>query len=513
MSLAEKANAGTPIDEYLVDLTTLLSSKFKRSCKIPEGRSVERQRVIVRYVVHMHILMMDRGLTKNKTALLKHRNPETPIEASMRTAREQPQGPSAAVISSLNSAKSFRITPAAATPSPTSTTATNIHANRSACTSTNRPSNTPPSTILPLPPDAKTSTFWVNTRVATMEETRAIHHRLILRAEYCDIAIHHHPLEIYIAWCLHKTRHVYENLGRQQHLIDNRPLQHQGSSVYVISDGGMTERFPDVCMVARPGSTIFDESFPESAYAFPMENLLAFLIRHGESDPSRSNGWRVDLSNAGQAQDTTAEEFRPRVLCGDDIFYSDLEGELVRAIIGKIVDGICRAIKRMSRAMGKPHTLNMKRYTEYAQKLQEFLYAQESFVENVTLQLLDLTAGHSGVEHEDTSNDMRASYDSTAAKVFNLVDARGHLISLKVVCSFRKKLGDFFSVKMSIVNSLLVNIRTMLEGVNASYRRLVSHHRGSHTPVRVPTWDDIEELFLDHDSPWESKLIAGNIIQ
>jgi hypothetical protein len=175
-----------------------------------------------------------------------------------------------------------------------------------------------------------------------------------------------------------------------------------------------------------------------------------------------------------------------------------------------IVDGICRAIKRMSRAMGKPHTLNMKRYTEYARKLQEFLYAQESFVENVTLQLLDLTAGHSGVEHEDTSNDIRASYDSTAAKVFNLIDSRG---SLKIVCSFRKKLGDFYSVKMSIINSLLVNIRTMLAGVNSSYYRLVSHHKGSHSPIRIPTWDDTEGLFLDHDSPWECRVIAGNIVQ
>jgi hypothetical protein len=164
LSHAESANSGTPIEEYLADLQTLLTSKFKRSCKIPEGRSVERERVVVRYVVHMHLKMMDSGRTKSKSALLQHRNPETPVEASMRAARDQPQRPSTAVVSSLQSAKSFRTLPAGVNPSPTITTPPTTVAN-------NLPSNntTPLATVAALPPEAKLASYWASTRVATID--------------------------------------------------------------------------------------------------------------------------------------------------------------------------------------------------------------------------------------------------------------------------------------------------------------------------------------------------------
>ena len=167
----------------------------------------------------------------------------------------------------------------------------------------------------------------------------------------------------------------------------------------------------------------------------------------------------------------------------------------------------------MCREMKKPHSLNAKRYNEYALHLQEFIFGEISFVESITLQLLNLTMGDHGEEHVDVLNDHRASYDCTMVKVMNFVDANSHLYSLKIVCGFCKRLGDFYSVQMSKIETLLVNARTMLAEVDASYARLVSHHRGYHHPESMPRWSDIRHLHIDDGSPWIDRRVTQSISQ
>ena len=167
----------------------------------------------------------------------------------------------------------------------------------------------------------------------------------------------------------------------------------------------------------------------------------------------------------------------------------------------------------MCREMNKPHSLNERRYKEYALQLQEFIFAQCSYVESITLQLLNLTAGDHGEEHVDVLNDHRASYDCTMVKVMNFVTSNNHLYSLKIICGFRKRLGDFYSVQMSKIERLLVSARTMLAEVDASYARLVSHHHGSHLPDLIPTWSNADQLFLDEYCPWINRRVTLDIEQ
>ena len=195
------------------------------------------------------------------------------------------------------------------------------------------------------------------------------------------------------------------------------------------------------------------------------------------------------------------------------MFQEDPDGPMVCVILGRLVDGVCRAGKLMCRDMKKPHSLNFKRYSEYALHLQEFLHGQLLYVESITLQLLNLSMGDHGEEHVDVCNDHRSSYDCTMVKVMNFVDSNSHLYSLKIVCGFRKRLGDFYSVQMSKINTLLVNARKALAEVNASYSRLVSHHRGTHFPDILPTWSNIDSLHFDDMSPWESRHITPEINQ
>jgi hypothetical protein len=493
---AKKFNTATPVSEYLADLDTLLASKFKRGCR-PETRTLERERVIVRYVVHVHLQMMDRG-RKKRSPLVAHRNQETPVEKSIRSRRNDQvdRGPAATVTAELEKASSFF--------TPRDRTRIGYFGSRA------RPRTvTVPSAINDV--NQPETLDFTQLRVATVEETRTLaRHRLILRTEHCDVHLHHHPMEVYMAWGLHDVSHIYENKGLAP---DTAPLEECIGSTFVVSDTGPVQRYPGSLIVARPGSSIYEESFPAQCFSVPIEKLFNFLVEHGTSDPTRSNGWRLEVSNAGLAQDETADTFRPKEICGEEIFQLSPDGPLVRAILGNFMDGLTRASKALCREMEKPRAINMKRYKEYAQKLQEYFFAELSDTESLTVQLLCLSLGHTGKEHYDILNDTRASFDGTAAKVMFFVDSLGRLWSLKILCSYRKRLGDFYSVAMTKVQRVLVNVRTMLSEVNASYLRLIHHHRGTSLSDNVPTWDNIEPLFLDDDSPWRTEEIAPGIYQ
>lgn len=497
---AKRLNTATPFADYLQDLNHIIKSKFQRGCR-PETRTLERERVIVRYVVYVNLQIMDRSTFSKKSPLVSHRNRETLVEASARERREDAtdRGPSAGVVAQLQSATSFF----------------DVHDRVRLGATAPQPSNPlPPITPHPTTPITTTPTSskpdWSVLRVATLEETRRIRHRLVLHSPFCNIHLHHHPMEIYMAWRLHSTSHVYENLGAES---TPAPLAISGGSTFVISDNGSMERFPHSLIVARPGSTIYDEAFPATRFQLPITKLLDFLVRRGRSDPTRSDGYRIELSNAGLAQDESSASFRPKDICGADVFLDDPDGPLVRAILGLICDGLTVASKSLCREMGMPRAMNHRRYTEYALKLQSFVYGSVSDTESITVQLLDLTAGDTGKKHYDILNDPRTSYDSTIAKVMFFIDGRGHLLSLKILCSYRKRLGDFYSVAMSKVDKLLANIKTMLEEVSVAYQRLVSHHRGSPMGERIATWADIDPLILNSSSPWETKKITPTITQ
>ena len=131
-------------------------------------------------------------------------------------------------------------------------------------------------------------------------------------------------------------------------------------------------------MVVRPGSHIYDISFPPETFQIPIEKLFQFVVRHGKADATRSSGWRVDLSNAGQAfeegMNSNGNSFLwPKTLCGEMVFLEDPDGPLVRAILGRFVDGVCRSGKLICQEMKMPHCLNVQRYNKYALRLQRFL--------------------------------------------------------------------------------------------------------------------------------------------
>lgn len=582
---ARAENSGIRLSEYIQDLDVLLHSTFKRRSQLPGQRTLHSERVIIRYVVYMHLFMMDKGKNKNlpRPPLTAYRNPDTPVEALVecRLGDYECRGPSAAVMDMLNDSESFfssvdrshiRDALISSTnekscplhqqelllPEPGSTAAIPPNAG-SLPLQKERLLSEPASNGVTLEPEVNPASFqndllradpastatllsnkisaplqkeclrpelatnqplpssgnFASVRVASIDETRRIHHFLLLHAPVgFDIIMHHHPMEVYVAWGLHATRHCYVNRGPLG--VWPPSIGDLSSAKLVFSDTRPVEKCANTVMVARPGSRIYDLSFPPATFRLPIKTLLEFVVRHGKADESRSTGWRLDLSNAGQAFEDMGPGdvfLRPKTLCGDQVFRSDPDGPLVRAILGRLVDGVCNAGKLMCREMSMPHSLNLKRYTEYALQLQEFLFGKSSFVESITLQLLNLTIGDHGEDHRDVLNDHRASYDATMVKVMNFVDSHHHLYSLKIVCGFRKRLGDYYSVQMSKIERLLLHARTMLAAVDANYSLLVSHHKGSYLPPVMPTWAYIDHLHFDDHSPWLRRTISKTISQ
>ena len=506
LTKARLENTATPLAEYLRDLEGLLRSSFTRSCLLPEERTIHRQRVILRYVVYMQLRMMDANCKSQRSPLQAYRNPDTAVEASRKKRLQDgfARGPPNAVEEVLNSSLSFfseddrsrvRIFTTALVPSPLPAI--------------------PALPVLEKELQEPTNGPYVSLSVASLEQTRSVSHRFVLRLPFYGVLLyHHHPMEVYMAWGLHKIRHVYENLGP----LDHWPPRFNDltSGKLIMSDTCGVEKCPSTFIAARPGSSIYDSSYPPEVFQLPIKVLFEFVVRHGKADATRSSGWRLDLSNAGQAfeEQTEVDRFsRPKILCGDSIFLADADGPLVRAVLGRLVDGVSRSAQLMCHEMRMPHSLNARRYNEYALKLQEFLFAKLSFFESITVQLLNLSKGDHGEEHVDVMNDHRSSYDGTAVKVMNFIDSNSDLYSLKIICGFRKRLGDFYSVAMSKIERLMLNARTMLLSVDASYARLISSHKGGYHPDLMPTWSNIDSIYIDDNSLWTRRRISPLIWQ
>ena len=508
---AKTSNKGVTESEYLNDLHKSLRSRFQKRI-LQDHRSFDSDLIILRYAAHLQQQALDQrssSTQRGQGRVMKALRPvETLVEESLRVSQDPDPSPPDEVHKFLGGCRSFF--PVYQDNEEDEDKDDEVDEDEDDEVDEDKDDEDNGNDKDEDSNDSEDDIL--HFRVASLQGTRSVTHRLILRLPYCSIWVHHHPMEVYITWGLHTISHVYENLGHGMKTNKKLPLPSQ--SVFIVGDACEQACFPDTFMVCRPGSTIYDSCFPPEMFSFPLERFLDFMFRNGKPEKARSNGWRVNLGCAGLAHDsTTTSSFRPRTLYGESLFTKDKDGEFVRCVLGNLVDGLCDAAILMARHMDKPHILNHLRFVEYADHLRRFLYAKRFFAENITIQLMCLSNGHNGKEHCDQFNDPRAGYDRCFAKVINLVDKIGKLWSLKIIVSFRKRIGDFYSTKFSTINQIMVNIRTMLGGVDDAYRRLTAHHRGSHHGYTIPTWNNVNPLFLDDDCPWEKVVLRNNLIQ
>lgn len=107
---ARAENTAVSREDYIQDLDSVLRSTFKRSDCTPESRPIHRERAILRYVVYMHLEIMNRKKSAVQVSPLKiYRNPETPVERSVRLRLEDQEikGPSSLVVTQLSLTPSF----------------------------------------------------------------------------------------------------------------------------------------------------------------------------------------------------------------------------------------------------------------------------------------------------------------------------------------------------------------------------------------------------------------------
>ena len=220
----------------------------------------------------------------SRSPLGAYRNPDTPVEDSVRQRRETGENcsPAAAVLTQLAQSSSFFTQDDRARVWMT----TRMTANKNnTLVRINPPTDLtgrmdsgsfPAAPVVPV--TALTGPHFASLRVASLDETRIVHHRLVLRAPIgFDVLLYHHPMEVYVAWGLHVTRHVYENRGPLQEWPPR--LDDLSSGRLILSDTRPKESCPNTIMVVRPGSHIYDISFPPETFQIPIEKLFQFVVR------------------------------------------------------------------------------------------------------------------------------------------------------------------------------------------------------------------------------------------
>ena len=244
-----------------------------------------------------------------------------------------------------------------------------------------------------------------------MKQISKYHHRFVVFLPNYDIHLYHQPIEVYHAWDLHKIHHHYQNFGLKS--TNTLPIDFGTRPVLKIPRNVSVFHDPAFAVV-RPKSTLWSQYFNhENDFTHPMTRILNFIVRNGKSDPSRSDGYRVDIGCGGSAYEKKAggNTWRPVQTYGLDELSNDPDFSVFKFFVGRIGDCVCKLSRRVSEINGKHHTPHPQRKREYSQVLRDALMAEDLDREQITLQLCNLSLNHSGAKHPDSKNDGRQGYN------------------------------------------------------------------------------------------------------
>jgi hypothetical protein len=534
LQYARDANSGLPLSDYLDDLWKSLSQKFRKSSLEHRYRSLEREHVILRVVIHSNLIQMDavkNTCSHSKRALVGLRKLDSLVETEIASNKKQKceeTGLPENIIEILAAAPSFLTTSPHVdfdVVGPDDNIAGDkmvgafVHDNRmlepvvDGCAIKDSTTGMKDASF-DTPYDSLKR--WLSLRVATPAEMRSVEARLKIEAPDYDIHLKHAPVELYVAWGLDSLYHIFEVLpqGSCTGKILRPTLQ--------VPDVGPLHTCKPHIAVARPGCSIYDESFPPLFFHIDLKKLVNFIFTHGTTDASRSIpttldlppvGSRVDFGNAGQAMEADVDEFRPMTLCGTGIFDKCDNGILIRAMLGRILDSMAKAVKRILEAQGRLGVHNLRRYTEFAEHLKKLLFATSTTNEWVSLQLLNLSHHQGGVRHKDKYSDGRQGYDHTSCKCIHFIDALENLWSLKIIAGFRKRIGDYMSGSLSKIMSLKSRIQSHIYQIDSKYTALMGLYLGAHIPAVSPSWKDTSHFWLDDGMPFEKYDLGHGITQ
>ena len=382
--------------------------------------------------------------------------------------------------------------------------------------------------------------FLNNVKIATMVDVGSVHHRFVVELKDLDIHLFHQPVEVYHTFGLHDIDHVYENNGTIP--FSSSPCDDTRVTVTISRNlpHFVSRSLPQLAVI-RPQSETFKSCFNFSeAFVTPSSKIFNFMIRNGKPDSNRSDGYRIDFGCGGQGKEKLKDgTFRPDELYGLKKITDATFGVSFLDFIGKVGEGCCRASDSICQQLGLPYHRNEKRYTTYADQLRDKLFAKFFYFEHVTIQLLNLTRLQKGKRHKDRLNDSRSSYNrvvvwvstdnscllqtckqyitlthdlSFFTQVSIWIDEHGEIWALKVIFTFRKCIGDYFTTKYSNVDKVLANVNAFKESVNLSYASLYDSYRGGCFPdAEPPTFDNPERLCIDSNCPWTTKVIPTNL--
>ena len=455
-SLAESATKPMTMDTYKSLVMKDLLDSFQRSSPNPERRIPERNYLVCRYVSLMLVEKMDKRRDAVKpqqsfSALTSYRNPGKSSQRRTEPVIPIPKAVSDSLVKSFFSPDDYcniyndddcggapHVGQSDVGPLDDGPHVAEPGLVDRVCVGPDSapPDLPPPSKHVPILPHPanKIRPHLTKLKIATVKEMGKVHDRFVIDLPDLEIQLYHQPMEVYHAINLHDIQHVYENNGVTPPVPT--PPTKAVVTIHRLQSHFLCKTLPQLA-VTRPKSCIFDECFDyEHVFKSSPPTIFNFVIRNGKSDSSRSNGgYRLDFGCGGQGMQSCWDgTFKPDQLYGMKVFDNDSHGPHFLHFVGKIGDCCSAASDRICQNLRLDHHLNQKRMDDYASSLRDRLFAKMFFFEQVTVQLLNLSRGDTGVRHPDSKNDPRSSYNRVVVWVSITITAFPVTATYPILC-------------------------------------------------------------------------------
>jgi hypothetical protein len=494
--------------DYRSHLFATLRNKFKKSSLDPDARSLEREHIISRFVAYVLLEDLNKRsntVTNSAKRLVGSRKIDSLIQQSTAKPPEDAQ-------QSKRQKKSFNfeIFPSLLR-SPPPVRSPDWPFEES---SDEEDQKNPPPSASPVPASGlpfESTSRWKSLRIATLKDVAALSPFLRVMAEHYEVRQFLAPVEVYATVDLHSRLHCFVGCS-----LDLATTTTKNNPMLTIPATGSIHVIPGVFSVGRTGLNAFDDNFDADFFKIPIAEFADFVFRNGTKRKSGPNsarvlggglcsdglGTRIDFGCAGQHyQKDENGKSRPATLCGTGVFKGS--GSLLfRAMLGRIIDRMALTSAHLCPLMDVPIGRNYRRFAQYSSHLREFLFAKHLICEWVTVSLQNLTAGETGKEHRDDSNDQRQGYNRVECFSILFVDGAGDVWNLKVIVSWRCRIGDYLTCAVSQFMRIKNRFAMMIANVNGKFDDVLGQYTGPHHPSRPPTALDPSSFWLDDHMPF-----------
>lgn len=356
-----------------------------------------------------------------------------------------------------------------------------------------------------------------NCRIPTDEEVGRLNSRVIVMEED----------KMHTLFCGTTECYSIDNLKIRNHAYENgSDLEAPQTSRCVTQTYPQNlDVFTNDVSVVRGGSDLYNSLF--GGLRIRPATLIKLVLEHGEMNNKRDGAFaeellqqrrRVPMGCCGQGYTKELVEgvTVPNATYGLDFFdkIKDVRDRLsAKAMIADIIDAMQGFADYTEEKLRNPMPYNdSQRLERFAKQFAKSVGAEKSRFEDVSLQVKNLTQHERTSGHKDERNCNRVGYTKTVGISFCIVDSKGDLWSLKIICNSRAAAGSYES-NVYKLTPMLTRIHLQMETLERAHEDLMDAQRkagGHQYHIKVGP-RNIYDLVLEDECPWVVADFGGGV--